>query len=77
MLQDMPSGFVSVSLTAAEKDEELRAETRRIMDEFVKDLELTDWDAVDRFARDFVARARRRTQERSPGGTTSTGRGAG
>ena len=35
VLQDMPSAFVSVSLTAAEGDEELRAETRRMMDEFV------------------------------------------
>ena len=41
-----------------------------------EDMELTDWDALDASARDFVARARRRTQERSPGGTTSTGRGA-
>jgi menaquinone-dependent protoporphyrinogen oxidase len=120
VLQDMPTAFVSVSLTAAEDDEELRAETRRVIDEFVEDtgwtpdaqtavagafefskynpferlimrliarqrdleidpyqdMELTDWDAVDAFARDFVARARRRIQERSAGGTTSTGHGA-
>ena len=120
LLQGMPSAFVSVSLTAAEDDEELRSETRRVIDEFVedtgwtpdmqtavagafefskynaferlimrliarqheievepfKDMELTDWGAVDAFAREFVARARRRTQERSAGGTTSTGQGA-
>jgi menaquinone-dependent protoporphyrinogen oxidase len=120
VLQDMPSAFVSVSLAAAEDDEELRAETRRVIDEFVEDtgwtpdaqtavagafqfsryapferlimrlmarqrdieidpyedMELTDWDAVDAFARDFVARARRRIQERSAGGTTSAGHGA-
>ena len=38
-----------------------------------EDMELTLWDAVDAFGRDFVARARRRIQERSAGGTTSTG----
>jgi menaquinone-dependent protoporphyrinogen oxidase len=104
LLREKASAFVSVSLTAAEEDEELRAETRRVIDEFVEDtgwtpdvqiavagafqfskytaferlvmrliahqhdievnpredLELTDWDAVDAFARDFVARARHR-----------------
>lgn len=103
LLQDVPSAFVSVSLTAAgEEDEELRAETRRMVDEFVEDtgwtpdrtatvagafqfsryspferlvmrlaarrhgteidpwddLELTDWKAVERFAREFVKRLR-------------------
>ena len=106
LLRDMPSAFVSVSLTAAEEDEELRAETRRMIDEFVedtdwtpdmqaavagafefskynpferlimrliarahdiaidphKDLDMTDWDAVDVFAREFVARARRQPE---------------
>lgn len=120
VLQDMPSAFVSVSLTAAEDDEELRAETRRVIDEFVedtgwtpdvqtaaagafqfskynpferlimrlvarqhdiaidphRDMELTDWDALDAFAREFLTRTRRRLQERSAGGTTSTGQGA-
>lgn len=111
-LQDVPSGFVSVSLTAAEDDdEELRAETRRMVDEFVedtgwtpdctasvagafqfskyspferlvmrliarrhgtevdawKDLELTDWNAVERFAREFVRRPRlRQGRARTP-----------
>jgi menaquinone-dependent protoporphyrinogen oxidase len=105
LLQDIPSAFVSVSLTAADdEDEELRAETRRMVDEFVEDtgwtpdrtatvagafqfskyspferlvmrliarrhgteidpwedLELTDWPAVDQFARDFVRRLRSR-----------------
>jgi menaquinone-dependent protoporphyrinogen oxidase len=99
-LQGVRSGFVSVSLTAAEDDDELRAETRRLVDEFVEDtgwtpdvtttvagafqfskynpferlimrliaqghdieidpwedLELTDWDAVEQFARDFRRR---------------------
>jgi menaquinone-dependent protoporphyrinogen oxidase len=103
LLQDMPSAFVSVSLTAAEEDEEPRAETRRMIDEFVEDtgwtpdvqmavagafqfskynpfervimrliarqhdiaidphedIELTDWNAVDAFAREFLTRARR------------------
>jgi menaquinone-dependent protoporphyrinogen oxidase len=103
LLRDMPSAFVSVSLTAAEDDPELRAETRRMIDEFVEDtgwtpdmqaavagafefskynpferlimrliarehdididpyadMELTDWKALETFARDFVARARR------------------
>lgn len=41
LLQDIPSAFVSVSLTAADdEDEELRAETRRLVDEFVED---TGW----------------------------------
>ena len=105
VLQGLPSGFVSVSLTAAEEDdEELRAETRQIVDEFVEDtgwtldrtatvagafqfskyspferlvmrliarrheteidpwedLELTDWKAVEQFARQFVTRLRSR-----------------
>jgi menaquinone-dependent protoporphyrinogen oxidase len=103
LLRDMPSALVSVSLTAAEDDPELRAETRRMIDEFVEDTgwtpdvqaavagafefskynpferlimrliarehdieidpytdkDLTDWDALDALARDFVARARR------------------
>ena len=42
VLRDMPSAFVSVSLTAAEDDEELRAEARRMIDEFVED---TGWIA--------------------------------
>jgi menaquinone-dependent protoporphyrinogen oxidase len=107
LLRDMPTAFVSVSLTAAEEDEELRAETRRVIDEFVEDTdwtpdtqiavagafqfsqynpferlimrlvarehnididphedtELTDWDALDEFARDLVARARHRLTE--------------
>lgn len=41
LLRDVPSAFISVSLTAAEDDdEELRAETRRMVDEFVED---TGW----------------------------------
>jgi menaquinone-dependent protoporphyrinogen oxidase len=41
LLQVLPSAFVSVSLTAAdEEDEELQAETRRMVDEFVED---TGW----------------------------------
>jgi menaquinone-dependent protoporphyrinogen oxidase len=41
LLQERPSAFVSVSLTAAdEQDAEMRAETRRIVDEFVED---TGW----------------------------------
>jgi menaquinone-dependent protoporphyrinogen oxidase len=116
----MPSAFVSVSLTAAEDDDELRAETRRMIDEFVEDTgwtpdvqlaaagafqfskynpferlimrliarqhdvaidphedrELTDWNAVDSFAREFLTRARRGVQERSAGGTTRIGHGA-
>lgn len=109
-LQDVPSAFVSVSLTAADDDdEEQRAETRRMVDEFVEDtgwtpdqtatvagafqfskyssferllmrmiarrhgteidprqdLELTDWTAVERFAREFVRRLRSR-QARAP-----------
>src|SRR5688500_2270074 len=41
LLRDGPSAFISVSLTAAEdEDEELRAETRRMVDEFVED---TGW----------------------------------
>jgi menaquinone-dependent protoporphyrinogen oxidase len=119
-LQGMPSAFVSVSLTAAEDDDELRAETRRMIDEFVEDTgwtpdvqlaaagafqfskynpferlimrliarqhdvaidphedrELTDWNAVDSFAREFLTRARRGVQERSAGGTTRIGHGA-
>ena len=40
-LQEVPSAFVSVSLTAADdEDEEMRAETRRMVDEFVED---TGW----------------------------------
>jgi menaquinone-dependent protoporphyrinogen oxidase len=40
-IQEVPSAFVSVSLTAADdKDEELAAETRRMVDEFVED---TGW----------------------------------
>jgi menaquinone-dependent protoporphyrinogen oxidase len=101
LLQGLPSGFISVSLTAAdEEDAEMRAETRRMVDEFVEDtrwtpdrtatvagafqfskynpferlvmrliasrhgteidpwedLELTDWKAVEQFAREFVRR---------------------
>ena len=41
LLQERPSAFVSVSLTAAdEQDAEMRAETRRMVDEFVED---TGW----------------------------------
>jgi menaquinone-dependent protoporphyrinogen oxidase len=41
LLQELPSAFVSVSLTAAdEEDAEMRAETRRMVDEFVED---TGW----------------------------------
>lgn len=41
LLQERPSAFVSVSLTAADDDdEEMRAETRRMVDEFVED---TGW----------------------------------
>ena len=41
LLQERPSAFVSVSLTAADdEDEELKAETRRMVDEFVED---TGW----------------------------------
>jgi menaquinone-dependent protoporphyrinogen oxidase len=103
LLQGLPSAFVSVSLTAAdEEDAEMRAETRRMVDEFVEDtgwtpdrtatvagafqfskynpferlvmrliasrhgteidpwedLELTDWEAVEEFAQDFVRRLR-------------------
>jgi menaquinone-dependent protoporphyrinogen oxidase len=101
LLQGLPSAFVSVSLTAAdEEDAEMRAETRRMVDEFVEDtgwtpdrtatvagafqfskynpferlvmrliasrhgteidpwedLELTDWEAVEEFAQNFVRR---------------------
>jgi menaquinone-dependent protoporphyrinogen oxidase len=107
LLRDMPTAFVSVSLTAAEEDDELHAETRRVIDEFVEDTgwtpdtqiavagafqfskynpferlvmrliageheieidphadrELTDWAAVDDFARNFVTRARKRLTE--------------
>lgn len=103
LLQERPSAFVSVSLTAADdEDEEMRAETRRMVDEFVEDtgwtpdrtatvagafqfskynpferlvmrliarqhgteidpwedLELTDWNAVEQFAQQFVRRLR-------------------
>ena len=108
-LRDVPAAFVSVSLTAADDDEEMKAETRRMVDEFVEDtgwtpdqtatvagafqfskygpferllmrmiarrhgteidprqdLELTDWKAVERFAREFVRRLRSR-QARVP-----------
>jgi menaquinone-dependent protoporphyrinogen oxidase len=38
LLQGRPSAFVSVSLTAADdEDAEMRAETRRMVDEFVED----------------------------------------
>ena len=38
LLQERPSAFVSVSLTAADQqDAEMRAETRRMVDEFVED----------------------------------------
>jgi menaquinone-dependent protoporphyrinogen oxidase len=41
LLQERPSAFVSVSLTAADdEDKEMRAETRRMIDEFVED---TGW----------------------------------
>lgn len=41
LLQERPSAFVSVSLTAADdEDAEMRAETRRMVDEFVED---TGW----------------------------------
>jgi menaquinone-dependent protoporphyrinogen oxidase len=41
LLQARPSAFVSVSLTAADdEDAEMRAETRRMVDEFVED---TGW----------------------------------
>jgi menaquinone-dependent protoporphyrinogen oxidase len=117
LMRDMPTAFVSVSLTAAEDDEELRAETRRVIDGFVEDTgwtpdvqiavagafqfsrynpferlimrliarehdieidtygdrELTDWAAVDAFAREFVARARKRlTPQPSPQGPRGT-----
>lgn len=116
-LQNVPSGFVSVSLTAAEDDDELRAETSRMVDEFVEDtgwtpdatatvagafefskyspferlvmrliarrhdieidpredLELTDWTALERFARDFVERLR--SHRRAAGAPAKPGGG--
>lgn len=99
LLERVPSVFFSVSLTAAEPDEEARQETQAMIDKFVRetgwrptrteaiagalvysqynvfirqimkliarraghstdtaqDYDFTDWNAVERFARDFAA----------------------
>jgi menaquinone-dependent protoporphyrinogen oxidase len=102
LLERVPSAFFSVSLTAADADEEARADTRMMVDRFVgetgwqparvetiagalvytqynifmrhmmklivkrgghteldtsRDYDFTDWEAVDRFARDFAREA--------------------
>ncbi len=99
-LADYPNAFLSVSLTAADDDDEARAATRKCIDDFLDetgwtpdrsvplagalqyreydpftrllmrlkmrqgghptdtshDVDYTDWDAVDGFAREFAAR---------------------
>jgi menaquinone-dependent protoporphyrinogen oxidase len=102
LLERVPSAFFSVSLTAADSDEEAAADTRMMVERFVsetgwkparvetiagalvythynifirhmmklivkrgghteldtsRDYEFTDWDAVERFARDFAREA--------------------